>query len=290
MSAASARTRLRHRRSSRRCARPPIGGSERDLHSQLDRGARHRQPGAHADQPAQAPDGRPARHRARRGLPRVRRCRPRLHRGGRRPVVRLARLRLRAARQGRLRADAHARLLPPLSPPLDTSRRSRSPRSCSRSRRCRWRAWCSSARARRRTTPPSSSPGTTGTRSASRSAPRSSRASMAYHGNTCAAVSLSGKPDMHAGFGLPFAPFKHTEFPALLPPPRGRARPSEQFSARMAEALEALIQAEGPDTDRGVLRRAGHGRRRRDRAADRAISRRCRRCCASTTSCSSPTR
>ena len=36
---------------------------------------------------------------------------------------------------------------------------------------------------------------------------------MAYHGNTCAAVSLSGKPDMHAGFGLPFANFKHTEFP-----------------------------------------------------------------------------
>src|SRR5262249_25867495 len=34
---------------------------------------------------------------------------------------------------------------------------------------------------------------------------------MAYHGSTCAAVSLSGKPDMHAGFGLPFAPFKHTE-------------------------------------------------------------------------------
>src|SRR6516165_1433987 len=32
---------------------------------------------------------------------------------------------------------------------------------------------------------------------------------MAYHGNTCAAVSLSGKPDMHAGFGLPFAIFKH---------------------------------------------------------------------------------
>src|SRR5262249_4845520 len=26
---------------------------------------------------------------------------------------------------------------------------------------------------------------------------------MAYHGSTCAAVSLSGKPDMHAGFGLP---------------------------------------------------------------------------------------
>jgi 4-aminobutyrate--pyruvate transaminase len=36
---------------------------------------------------------------------------------------------------------------------------------------------------------------------------------MGYHGSTCAAVSLSGKPDMHAGFALPFAPFKHTEFP-----------------------------------------------------------------------------
>ena len=70
---------------------------------------------------------------------------------------------------------------------------------------------------------------------------------MAYHGNTCAAVSLSGKPDMHAGFGLPFAPFKHTEFPHYY-----RAHePGEsetEFSTRMAEALERLIQAEGPDT------------------------------------------
>ena len=96
-----------------------IGGLERDLHPELDRGARRREPGAHADQPAQAPAGRPAGHRARRGLPRVRRFRPRLHRGGRRAVVRLARLRLRAARQGRLRADAQARLLPSLSPPLE---------------------------------------------------------------------------------------------------------------------------------------------------------------------------
>jgi 4-aminobutyrate---pyruvate transaminase len=70
---------------------------------------------------------------------------------------------------------------------------------------------------------------------------------MAYHGNTCAAVSLSGKPDMHAGFGLPFAPFKHTEFPHYY---RGHA-PGETelaFSSRMAEALESLIQTEGPDT------------------------------------------
>jgi 4-aminobutyrate--pyruvate transaminase len=70
---------------------------------------------------------------------------------------------------------------------------------------------------------------------------------MAYHGNTCAAVSLSGKPDMHAGFGLPFAPFKHTEFPHYY---RGH-EPGEselEFSTRMADALEALIRAEGPDT------------------------------------------
>src|SRR5256886_3354315 len=70
---------------------------------------------------------------------------------------------------------------------------------------------------------------------------------MAYHGSTCAAVSLSGKPDMHAGFGLPFAPFKHTEFPHSY----RCHEPGEtevEFSARMAEALEALIQAEGPQT------------------------------------------
>jgi 4-aminobutyrate---pyruvate transaminase len=70
---------------------------------------------------------------------------------------------------------------------------------------------------------------------------------MAYHGNTCAAVSLSGKPDMHAGFGLPFAPFKHTEFPHYY---RGHhdGESEFEFSARMAQALDALIQAEGPDT------------------------------------------
>jgi 4-aminobutyrate--pyruvate transaminase len=36
---------------------------------------------------------------------------------------------------------------------------------------------------------------------------------MAYHGSTCAAISASGKPDMHADFRLPLAPFRHTEFP-----------------------------------------------------------------------------
>jgi 4-aminobutyrate--pyruvate transaminase len=70
---------------------------------------------------------------------------------------------------------------------------------------------------------------------------------MAYHGNTCAAVSLSGKPDMHAGFGLPFAHFKHTEFPHYYR--RHEEGETElEFSIRMAQALETLIKSEGPDT------------------------------------------
>jgi 4-aminobutyrate---pyruvate transaminase len=36
---------------------------------------------------------------------------------------------------------------------------------------------------------------------------------MAYHGSTLASISASGKPDMHADFGLPFAGFLHTEYP-----------------------------------------------------------------------------
>jgi 4-aminobutyrate---pyruvate transaminase len=68
-----------------------------------------------------------------------------------------------------------------------------------------------------------------------------------YHGSTCAAVSLTGKPDMHADFGLPFDRFLHTEFPHYY----RFAQPGETeeaFSARMAEALEELILREGPET------------------------------------------
>jgi len=70
---------------------------------------------------------------------------------------------------------------------------------------------------------------------------------LAYHGNTCAAVSLSGKPDMHAGFGLPFANFKHTEFPHYYRRHED-GETEEQFSTRMAAALEELIENEGGDT------------------------------------------
>ena len=70
---------------------------------------------------------------------------------------------------------------------------------------------------------------------------------MAYHGSTCTSSSISGKPDMHQESGLPFEAFRHTEFPNYY-----RCQldgESEQdFSTRMADALEKLILDEGPET------------------------------------------
>jgi 4-aminobutyrate--pyruvate transaminase len=68
-----------------------------------------------------------------------------------------------------------------------------------------------------------------------------------YHGNTIAAASLSGKPDMHADFGIPLPMMRHTEFPHWY---RNRLEDEseEAFATRMAEALETLILAEGPET------------------------------------------
>lgn len=68
-----------------------------------------------------------------------------------------------------------------------------------------------------------------------------------YHGSTCAAVSLTGKPDMHADFNLPFSGFLHTEFPHYYRLAKD-GETEEQFSTRLAAALEEMIQAEGPDT------------------------------------------
>ncbi len=70
---------------------------------------------------------------------------------------------------------------------------------------------------------------------------------MGYHGSTCASISASGKPDMHADFGLPFAPFRHTEFPHYYGM-HEEGESEEDFATRMASALENLILAEGPDT------------------------------------------
>jgi 4-aminobutyrate---pyruvate transaminase len=70
---------------------------------------------------------------------------------------------------------------------------------------------------------------------------------QSYHGSTCASVSLTGKPDMHADFGLPFAPFLHTHFPHYYRFREGNES-EEQFSQRMADALEQMILEEGPET------------------------------------------
>ncbi|MFL5254518.1 MAG: aminotransferase [Rhodopila sp.] len=70
---------------------------------------------------------------------------------------------------------------------------------------------------------------------------------MGYHGSTSASISASGKPDMHADFGLPFPDFRHTEFPHWYRQ-RHQGESEEAFATRMADALEQLILAEGPDT------------------------------------------
>jgi 4-aminobutyrate--pyruvate transaminase len=68
-----------------------------------------------------------------------------------------------------------------------------------------------------------------------------------YHGNTVATVSLSGQPHMHAGFGLPLPGFLHADNPNFYRFGR-EGETEEAFSQRMADNLEALILAEGPET------------------------------------------
>jgi 4-aminobutyrate--pyruvate transaminase len=69
----------------------------------------------------------------------------------------------------------------------------------------------------------------------------------AYHGMTVAAASLTGLAFAHTDFDLPIAGMLHTDCPHHY---RG-AQPGESeeaFAERLAEALEALILREGPDT------------------------------------------
>ena len=61
---------------------------------------------------------------------------------------------------------------------------------------------------------------------------------MGYHGSTSASISASGKPDMHADFGLPFPDFRHTEYPHYYRRHHD-GESEEQFATRMADALEA---------------------------------------------------
>jgi 4-aminobutyrate--pyruvate transaminase len=55
------------------------------------------------------------------------------------------------------------------------------------------------------------------------------------------------KPDMHADFNLPLPMMRHTEFPHYYRH-HEEGESEEAFATRMADALEALITAEGPET------------------------------------------
>ena len=69
----------------------------------------------------------------------------------------------------------------------------------------------------------------------------------AYHGVTIASASLTGLPANHRDFDLPIANVVHTDCPSHFL--FGEAGESEdQFTTRLAENLEKLIQKEGPDT------------------------------------------
>jgi 4-aminobutyrate--pyruvate transaminase len=68
-----------------------------------------------------------------------------------------------------------------------------------------------------------------------------------YHGSTCVAISLTGKPEYQHGFGLPFDGFIYADSLNYY----RDARPNEteeQFSQRLADSLERQILQEGPET------------------------------------------
>jgi L-2,4-diaminobutyrate transaminase len=68
-----------------------------------------------------------------------------------------------------------------------------------------------------------------------------------YHGVTVMSASLCGLPGMHRGFDLPLPMVKHTAAPYRLWD-RVEGQTEEQFAASLAQQLEQLILAEGPDT------------------------------------------
>jgi 4-aminobutyrate--pyruvate transaminase len=68
-----------------------------------------------------------------------------------------------------------------------------------------------------------------------------------YHGNTVASVSVSGQPHMQGDFDVPLPMFRHTDNPHYYRVHQD-GESEEAFSTRMADNLEALILAEGPET------------------------------------------
>jgi 4-aminobutyrate--pyruvate transaminase len=68
-----------------------------------------------------------------------------------------------------------------------------------------------------------------------------------YHGVTIASASLTGLPNNHRSFDLPLPGILHTTCPHYWKEGRN-GESEEEFATRCAEDLEAMIQAEGPDT------------------------------------------
>ncbi len=68
-----------------------------------------------------------------------------------------------------------------------------------------------------------------------------------YHGSTVAAGSLTGLEMVHRTFDLPIPGIRHTLAPDYHRRPAGIDSP-EAFSRYLADALNTLIEAEGPDT------------------------------------------
>jgi 4-aminobutyrate--pyruvate transaminase len=68
-----------------------------------------------------------------------------------------------------------------------------------------------------------------------------------YHGVTVASASLTGLPNNHRDFDLPIANILHADCPHYYRFQQG-GETEEQFATRLADNLEKLILAEGPDT------------------------------------------
>ena len=69
----------------------------------------------------------------------------------------------------------------------------------------------------------------------------------AYHGLTVFAAGMSGLPMYHASFGLPVGPVRHTTTPRFYRDAK-EGESERDYSRRCADALDALIEAEGPQT------------------------------------------
>ncbi|MGY8991014.1 MAG: aminotransferase class III-fold pyridoxal phosphate-dependent enzyme, partial [Rhodospirillales bacterium] len=69
----------------------------------------------------------------------------------------------------------------------------------------------------------------------------------AYHGVTIASASLTGLPNNHLDFDLPMAGVLHTDCPHYYRYAE-EDESEEDFSTRLANNLESLIEQEGPDT------------------------------------------